>query len=158
MPDDAVEESEETPLLSHLNNSALSFSDQDEDTVSSHSLRPQTSRTARLASSYRRPSFVSGGGRGFLLSSDPVPDYALRDDEAFECVREERDLLKRNSIGVPGVGIGRRGSGVAAAVAVEEVEETWEEAVKGGKIKTSWRYELGVMSRYSVSLRYLRHG
>ena len=69
--------------------------------------------------------------------------------EAFDCVCEEIGLLKRNSITVPGAG-GRRGSIVASAVAVEDVEETWEEAVKGGKIKTSWKYELGVMTRYSV--------
>jgi hypothetical protein len=139
-------ETESTPLLFPSNASVISS--QDTDTISSTDLRERQSHT-RLASSYRRPSFVTGNGRGLLLSSSPIPDYALRDDEAFDCVREERGLLKRNSIIVPGAG-GRRGSIVASTAAVEDVEETWEEAVKGGKIKTSWRYELGVMTRYSV--------
>jgi len=61
---------------------------------------------------------------------------------------DERGLLKRNSIiGVPSAGGGR---GSMSANAVADVEETWEEAVKEGKIKTSWRYELGVMTRYTV--------
>ena len=34
--------------------------------------------------------------------------------------------------------------------AIADVEETWQEAVKRGKIKTSWKHELGVMMRYSV--------
>ena len=88
------------------------------------------------------------GARGMLLASSPVPDYALRDDEAFDCVCEERGLLKRNSLIVPGVG--RRGSAVATAIGVEDVEETWDEAIKEGKIKTSWRYELGVLARFAV--------
>lgn len=154
-PDDTnLEDNESTPLLFNTNTSAISSDDETDEAISSHSLSPETPRT-RLASSYRRPSFVSGGGRGFLLSSDPVPDYALRDDEAFDCVREECGLLKRNSIEIPRTGR-RRGSIVASAAEVEEVEETWEEAVKGGKIKTSWRYELGVMSRYSVSPTFPR--
>ena len=63
-------------------------------------------------------------------------------------MREERGLLKRNSIVSLGRGRSRRASLTANAVA--DVDESWEEAVKGGKIKTSWRYELGVMTRYSV--------
>ena len=31
-----------------------------------------------------------------------------------------------------------------------QAEETWEEAVKTGKIRTSWKYEVMVMTRYSV--------
>jgi hypothetical protein len=134
------EDTESTPLLSSHEE------EDDNDTVSSASLREQRAHT-RLASSFRRPSFISGGGRGFLLSSTAIPETALRDDEAFDCVREERGLLKRSSIEIPG---GRRGSAIASSVGVNDVEETWEEAVKGGKIKTSWRYELGVMARYSV--------
>ena len=146
MPEEAPEETESTPLLYRSQSNAIS--EEEEDTISAHSLRPQSSYS-RMGGSYRRPSFVSGGIRGLLLSSSPVPDYALRDDEAFERVRDERDLLKRNSIAVPAV-TDRRGSSVASAAAVEEIEQTWEEAVKEGRIKTSWKYELAVMLRYSV--------
>ena len=142
MPDNT----ETTPLLAPDGASAV-FSEEG-DTVSSADLRERHSHT-RLASSYRRPSFASAGGRGLLLSSSPTPDYALRDYEAFDRVLEERELLKRNSITIPREG-GRRGSVVASLEAVSAVEETWEDAVKGGKIKTTWRYELGVMTRYSV--------
>lgn len=139
-PDDT----ESTPLLYPSNTSVILS--EDDDTISSADLRERHSHT-RLASSYRRPSFVAGG-RGLLLSSSPVPDFALRDDEAFDCVREERGLLKRNSL-IPVVGV-RRGSISTSVVAVEDVEETWDDAVKGRKIKTSWRYELGVLARFSV--------
>jgi hypothetical protein len=139
------EHTETTPLLFPSN--ASTVSSEDNDTVSSADLRDQQRHT-RFANSYRRPSFVAGG-RGLLLSASPIPESALRDDEAFDCVREERGLLKRNSI----VSVGRGGRSRRASLtanAVADVEESWEEAVKGGKIKTSWRYELGVMTRYSV--------
>jgi hypothetical protein len=136
------EHTETTPLL--LPSNASTVSSEDNDTID---LREQQ-RPTRLATSYRRPSFVAGG-RGLLLSSSPIPESALRDDEAFDCVREERGLLKRNSI--VSLGRGRRSRRASlTANAVADVEESWEEAVKGGKIKTSWRYELGVMTRYSV--------
>ena len=106
----------------------------------------QTRNCTRLAHSYRRPSFVSGGGRGFILATSPIPESALRDDEAFDCVREERGLLQRSSIGFLAK-TSRRGS---VSEAVADVEDTWEEAVKSKKVKTSWRYELGVLIRYSV--------
>ena len=138
------EHTETTPLLYPSNASVVSS--EDNDAVSSADLREQQRHT-RLANSYRRPSFVAGG-RGLLLSSSPIPESALRDDEAFDCVREERGLLKRNSI--VGVGTARSRRASLTANVVADVEETWEEAVKGGKIKTSWRYELGVMTRYSV--------
>ena len=54
--------------------------------------------------------------------------------------------MKRNSLGITPAS--RRGSVTAATV--EEIEETWEEAVKTGKIRTSWKYEVMVMTRYSV--------
>src|SRR5271170_5361958 len=137
------EHTETTPLL--LPSNASVVSSEDNDAVDLHD---QPVRPTRLANSYRRPSFVAGG-RGLLLSASPIPESALRDDEAFDCVREERGLLKRNSI----VSVGRGGRSRRASLtanAVADVEESWEEAVKGGKIKTSWRYELGVMTRYSV--------
>ena len=144
------EETESTPLLFNSSAHSSQNADSDDDTVSSVSLRELHSHT-RLTTSYRRPSFAQAGGRGLLLSSSPVPESALRDDETFDIIREERGLLKRCSIiGVPG-GQGRRsrrGSFVANVVA--DVEETWDDAVKAGKITTSWRYELGVMMRYSV--------
>ena len=140
------EHTETTPLLYPANASVVSS--EDNDTISSADLREQQRHT-RLANSYRRPSFVAGG-RGLLLSASPIPESALRDDEAFDCVREERGLLKRNSIVAVGGGSARSRRTSLTANAVADVEETWEEAVKGGKIKTSWRYELGVMTRYSV--------
>src|SRR5271155_887494 len=123
------EQTETTPLLCPSN--ASTVSSEDNDTVSSADLRDQQRHT-RLANSYRRPSFVAGG-RGLLLSASPIPESALRDDEAFDCVREERGLLKRNSIVSLGRGRSRRASLTANAVA--DVDESWEEAVKGGKIK-----------------------
>jgi hypothetical protein len=143
------EYTESTPLLAASNASAVSSQgDTDHDAAD---LREQQHRThTHFASSYRRPSFVTGGSRGLLIPSSPIPESALRDDEVFDCVREETELLKENSI-IPvgtGTGGGRRGSITANTVA--DVEETWEEAVKGGKIKTSWRHELGVLARYSV--------
>ena len=142
------EDTESTPLLYASNANAASSQEGDQVTIASADPHEQRSHT-RLASSYRRPSFVAGGGRGLIFASSPIPESALRDDEAFDCVMEERGLLKRNSIiGVPPSSGGRRGSMTANAVA--DVEETWEEAVEAGRIKTSWRYELGVMTRYSV--------
>lgn len=145
-PTMSPEHTESTPLLIPGNTSSIPS--EDDDTISSADLRERRSHT-RLASSYRRPSFVAGG-RGILLSSSPIPDYALRDDEAFDCVREERGLLKRNSL--ISVGGARRGSAVASADGVEDVEETWDDAIKTGGIKTSWRYELGVLVRFSGPL------
>ena len=142
------EHTETTPLLIPSNASAVSS--EDNDSISSADLREQ--HHTRLASFYRRPSFVTGG-RGLLLDSSPIPESALRDDEAFDCVREESGLLKQNSIVGPRSVGSRRGSLTANAVA--DVEETWEEAVKAGKIKTTWRYELAVMMRYSVSTPHL---
>lgn len=135
------EHTESTPLLTASNAVPIfSHEDTDQGIISSD----QHAHTC-LASSYRRPSLVTTGGRGLLFGSSPIPESALRDDEAFDCVHEERGLLKQNSI----IAVeGRRGSITANAVA--NVEETWEEAVKCGKIKTTWRYELGVMTRYSV--------
>lgn len=140
----AHESTESTPLLSHAIDDASS-----DAASSAGDLLLQTHHSAgtRLANSYRRPSFAQAGGRGLLLSSSAIPESALRDDEAFDLVREEAGLLKRNSIGV--VPTSRRGSVTAATV--QEVEETWEEAVKAGRIKTSWKYELMVLARYSVS-------
>jgi hypothetical protein len=141
----AHESTESTPLLS-----TDAIDDGSSDAASSAGdllLQTQRSTGTRLANSYRRPSFAQAGGRGLLLSSSTIPESALRDDEAFDLVREEAGLLKRNSIGV--MPTSRRGSVTAATV--EEVEETWEEAVKAGRIKTSWRYELMVLTRYSVS-------
>ena len=137
------EDTESTPLL-YASNANVASSQEGEHDADPHEQRSHT----RLASSYRRPSFVAGGGRGLIFPSSPIPESALRDDEAFDCVMDERGLLKRNSIiGVPSAGGGR---GSMSANAVADVEETWEEAVKEGKIKTSWRYELGVMTRYTV--------
>ena len=147
LPDDT----ESTPLLHASNASAVSSQEEDHDGIATADLFEQRSHTC-FASSYRRPSFVSGGGRGLILAPSPIPESALRDDEAFDCVIEERGLLKRNSIiRIPSGG----GRGNVAINAVADVEDTWEEAVKGGKIKTSWRYELGVMMRYSVCLAYI---
>lgn len=130
--------SESTPLLSGPDTSAISQGDDaDDDTSSLHE--------HRFASFYHRPSFVTGGGRGLILVGSPIPETALRDDEAFDCVREERELLEENSIAVQPA---RRASVTVCTVA--EVEETWDEAVKGGKIKTSWKYELKVITRYTV--------
>ena len=140
------EPTESTPLLS---TSAIA-DDASSDSASSagdQQLHPGHSLgTTRLAKSYRRPSYAQAGGRGLLLSSSPIPESALCDDEAFDLVREEAGLLKRNSLGITPAS--RRGSVTAATV--EEVEETWEEAVKTGKIRTSWKYEVMVMTRYSV--------
>ena len=140
------EDIESTPLLSGTSVTSPLFSDGNNP----GDQRPHT----HLASSYRRPSFVGGGGRGFLLRPNPVPETALREDEALDCVRDERGLLRSNSVDVPSYGTrsgpARRSSSVASVI--EDVEEEWEEAVKGGKIKTSWKYELGVMTRSSVYL------
>ena len=141
------EDNETTPLLHPPNTYAIS-SFEEQDTISSADHHEQHSHP-RLTSSYRRPSFVAGGGRGLLLPAEPIPESELRDDEAFDCIREERGLLKSCSIDLPTSG-GREGSSVAASV-VADVEDTWDDAVKEGKIKTSWRYELGVMTRYAVS-------
>ena len=136
------EETESTPLLGGTSVTSPHFSDGDD----------QRTHT-RLTSSFRRPSFVGGGGRGFLLKPNPVPESALSDEEALDCVRDERGLLKTNSIEVPIYGTARsvgarRGSSVASVI--EDVEEQWEEAVKDRRVKTSWKYELGVMTRSSV--------
>jgi hypothetical protein len=130
------EDTESTPLLHPSSASTIS--------TSTTSSSPPANN--RLATSFRRPSFVTGtAGRGLLLSSSPIPESELRDDEAFDLIREERGLLKRSSVSFPRA---RRGS-VASRV-VERVEETWEDAIREGKVSTSWRYELGVMTRYSV--------
>jgi hypothetical protein len=141
------EETESTPLLSEGTSvTSPQFSD-------GNNAGDQRTHT-HLASSYRRPSFVGGGGRGFLLKPNPIPETALRDEEALDCVRDERGLLKTNSIDVPSYGTrsgsSRRSNSVASAI--EDVEEEWEEAVKSGRVKTSWKYELGVMTRSSVFL------
>jgi hypothetical protein len=143
--------SESTPLVSAPDSSAIYNSvDADNATTSSVDHQEQHSHT-RLVSSYHRPSFAAGGGRGLVLTASPIPETALRDDEALDCVREERGLLEENSIEIQG---GRRVSVAAGAVA--EVEEMWDEAVKGRKIKTSWKYELQVIARYSVSILFER--
>jgi len=146
------EYTESTPLLAASNANAISSQeDTDHDAGTSADLGGEQHHAhTHFASSYRRPSFVTGGSRGLLFPSSPIPESALRDDEVFDCVREETELLKENSI-IPvrsGTSGGRRRSITANSVA--DVEETWEEAVKGGKIKTSWRHELGVIARYSV--------
>ena len=143
-------DTESTPLLNASNAVSISYHDEtdsDHDGISADlHLRAHT----RLASSYRRPSFVTGGGRGLILAPSPIPECALRDDEAFDCVCEEHGLLKQNSI-IAAVGEGARSRrGSIAADVVAEIEVSWEEAVKGGRIKTSWKYELGVLMRYSV--------
>ena len=138
------DDTESTPLLHASNASAVSSQEGDHDRIAGADLHEQLNHT-RLASSYRRPSFVAGGGRGLIFTSSPIPESALRDDEVFDCVIEERGLLKRNSIiRMPS------GGGSMTANAVADVDETWEEAVKGGKIRTSWKYELRVITRYSV--------
>ena len=143
------EHTESTPLLYAPNASAIPIHDgYDADHYTESSTDPQEHPHARLASSYGRPSFVAGGGRGLLLPASLVPESALSDDEAFDCVRDERGLLKVSSIEFSGR-LPRRES-IAASAAVADVEETWEEAVKGRRIKPSWRYELAVMARYSV--------
>ncbi len=68
---------------------------------------------------------------------------------AWVIVRDERGLLKSNSIDVPVSRTSTRRPSTVASV-IEDVEERWEEAVKDGRIKTSWKYELAVMTRYSV--------
>ena len=88
-----------------------------------------------------------------------MPESALRDDEAFDLIREERGLLERSSVSLlrptdTGTATGtarvrgRRRSSVAQTV--QDVDLTWEDAVKMGRVTTSWKYELGVMARYSV--------
>src|SRR5271169_2408830 len=102
------EDTESTPLLNASSASAISYHDEtdsDHDTVSSADRRDQQLRAhTHLASSYRRPSFVTGGGRGLILAPSTVPESALRDDEAFDCVCEEHGLLKQNYITVVGEG------------------------------------------------------
>jgi hypothetical protein len=148
------EDTESTPLLNASNAIAISHhdhADSDNDTISSTDHREQQLQAhTRLTSSYRRPSFVTGGGRGLLLAPNAIPEFALRDDEAFDCICEEHGLLQQNCIlTVPSEGGSSRRGSIAANV-VAEVEESWEEAVKSGKIKTSWKHELGVLTRYSV--------
>src|SRR5437763_809774 len=129
------EDTESTPLLQPSSSSVIS-------TSTTSSSPPARNRLT----TFRRPSFVTGtAGRGLLLSSSSIPESELRDDEAFDLIREERGLLKRSSISFPRA---RRGS-VASRV-VSRVEETWEDAIREGKVSTSWKYELGVMTRYSV--------
>lgn len=157
-PDDT----ESTPLLPSSASIASSHSSgsSDSDNSSRSSTLGLSPSTTRLAGSFRRPSFVNGSaGRGLLLSSSPVPESALRDDEAFDLIREERGLLERSSVtllrptdtdtstGTSRVR-GRRRSSVAQTV--QDVDLTWEDAVKMGRVTTSWKYELGVMARYSV--------
>lgn len=141
------DETESTPLLHATNASAVSSQEGDIDRIATADFSEQLGHN-RLASSYRRPSFVTGCGRGLILASSPVPESALRDDEAFDCVMEERELLKRNSIIRVPSGDGRSVSVTANNIA--DVEETWEEAVKKGKVKTSARHELGVIMKSSV--------
>ena len=143
------EYTESTPLLSTSAISSHDENDTDNGSVTSVDFQDQHLHP-RLANSYRRPSYVLGG-RGLLLSSSPVPEAALRDDEAFDCVREERDLLKGSNVEFPHRR--SRRSSIAASV-IEDVEETWEEAVKSGRVKTSWKYELSVITRYSVQFRH----
>ena len=134
------EDTESTPLLQPSSSSIIS--------TSTNSSSPPANN--RLTTTFRRPSFVTGtAGRGLLLSSSPIPESELRDDEAFDLIREERGLLKRSSVSFPRA---RRGS-VASRV-VERVEETWEDAIREGKVSTSWKYELGVMTRYSVCIPF----
>jgi len=75
-----------------------------------------------------------------------MPESALNDEEALDLVREEAGLLKSNRIGL--MPASRRGS--VATATVDELEETWEQAVKTGEIRTNWRHEAMVLTRYSV--------
>jgi len=144
-----ADDNETTPLLIRDCNQSVISSQEGDDTFERRAeLRQQHSHNT-FASSYRRPSFVAPGGRGLILSSSPVPESALRDDEAFECVLDEQELLKRNKIDLH-FAAARRGSVTAETLA--EVEETWEEAVKERRIGTSWKYELAVIARYSVHI------
>ena len=87
-----------------------------------------------------------------MIFASSLPESALHDDDVFECVREESALVKQNGIiDIPnGPGMWRR-RGSITPNSIAEVEETWEEAVKRGKIKTTWRHELGIMITYSVN-------
>ena len=62
-----------------------------------------------------------------------MPESALNDEEALDLVREEAGLLKSNRIRLMPASC----CGSVATATVDELEETWELAVKTGKIKTN---------------------
>nr|OQO29338.1 hypothetical protein B0A51_06918 [Rachicladosporium sp. CCFEE 5018] len=178
-----LEDEEDEEATAAVDYSSTSDSDADNDS------RPAYSRSApsaySFASSYRRPSFVGTGGRGFVPFAGVSEDGVASREERRRVLEEERSLLRDNNIIPPkhpvleGDGTGRRrsfiprvdrkgsipevpsesspllgdsskpygGQGEAAVISAK-----WEEAVKEGKIKTTWQREAKVLASYSLPL------
>ena len=99
---------ESTPLLHPSRTNATPNEEEtDYQAIFTTDLHDSQRVPIHLTSSYRRPSFVAGGGRGVIFASSPIPESALHDDDVFECVREESALVKQNDI-IDGAGMWRR--------------------------------------------------